>query len=339
MSTAGVLPGTIPAGFRVRPEGMSIASADGETELAWLQWRRGGIGASEAAAVCGLSPWSSPYTVWLDKTGQLPLWRPPSEAMRWGNRLEPVVADAFAEEHEAKVSYRGLRVELGTDPWIRATLDGLAEVDDGQGKELCVVELKTSNGRDGAWDDGVPLQYQVQVQHQLLVTGLQTAYVAVLLGGSEYRSYRLARDDAAIEALLATLHTFWFDHVLPGVAPAVDGTVATKTALREAFAASQPRTVLLPVEAEQLLLELGAAKAAIKEAEARETAAANQVMALLGEAEQGAIGERVVVTWKEQTSRRVDVERLRRERKEIAEEFTKESTARVLRLVRRRGDG
>ncbi len=332
MSTAGVLPGTIPAGFRVRPEGMSIASADGETELAWLQWRRGGIGASEAAAVCGLSPWSSPYTVWLDKTGQLPLWHPPTEAMRWGNRLEPAVADAFAEEHDTAVTNRGLWVEHREDPWLRATLDGLAMVDD----ELCVVELKTSNGRDGAWDEGVPLQYQVQVQHQLLVTGLQAAYIAVLLGGSEYRSYRIDRDESAIGALLTTLRRFWFDHVVPRVAPAVDGSPATGDALRTAFAKAQPRTVLLPPEAEGLLQELRDAKAAIKDAEARETAAQNGVMALLADADQGAIGDQVVVTWKEQTSRRIDVERLRKERQEIAEEFTKEQTTRVLRLVRRR---
>ena len=38
----------------------------------WLKAREGGIGASEVAAVVGLSKWDSPYSLFLRKTGQVP---------------------------------------------------------------------------------------------------------------------------------------------------------------------------------------------------------------------------------------------------------------------------
>ena len=36
----------------------------------WLDYRRSRRNASETAAVMGLSPWSTPYQLWLDKTGR-----------------------------------------------------------------------------------------------------------------------------------------------------------------------------------------------------------------------------------------------------------------------------
>lgn len=298
---------------------------------AWLEWRRAGIGASDAAAVVGLSRWGSAYSVWLDKTGRTPLDRPATAAMRWGLLLEDAVCKAFEEEHDTDVIWRGAWAQNVATSWLRATLDGICVLDG----EVCVVELKTSNGRDGAWDQGVPDYYQVQVQHQMAVTGAQRAFVAVLLGGSEYASYEIERDEEALAVLLPALEAFWRDHVAADRPPDVDGAIATGVALRQAFAKSEPKAVELPDQAEGLLRELASAKAAVKEAEARETAAQNRVMALLGDAELGTLGGYVVVTWKSQVSRRIDVARLRTELPEVADQYTQESRSRALRIVRR----
>ena len=64
---------------------------------AWLELRRHSIGGSDAAGIVGLSKWASPYSVWAEKTGQLPE-QPDNEAMRQGRDLEDYVARRWSEE-------------------------------------------------------------------------------------------------------------------------------------------------------------------------------------------------------------------------------------------------
>src|SRR6185437_1023395 len=63
----------------------------------WLAARQSGIGSSEAATACGINPYDTPLSLYLRKIGQ---GEPIEEtaAMRWGSRLEPVIADAYSEE-------------------------------------------------------------------------------------------------------------------------------------------------------------------------------------------------------------------------------------------------
>ena len=66
-------------------------STIGMSREKWLEARRSAIGGSDAAAIIGLNPYSSPYSVWADKTGRLPD-KPDNEAMRLGRDLEEYVS-------------------------------------------------------------------------------------------------------------------------------------------------------------------------------------------------------------------------------------------------------
>jgi len=313
-----------------------VGPPDGSTVAEWLDWRTKGIGASDAAAIAGLSRWGSPMSVWLSKTRRGGETRP-SPAMRWGNFLEEAVCRAFAEDRDAKVSRRGAWVETLDEahPYLRASLDGLAEVDG----ELGVLEAKTTNGRDGAWDNGVPDAYQVQVQHQLLVTGLDRAWVAVLTGGSEFTVYDVERDELAIAAILDAEDRFWRKYVMTDTPPPADGSVPTNEALKDLYARSIPASVELDQEAVAMVVQLNEAREAKREAEAREVAAANRLMALLGSADQGTLGGMPLITWKESHPKRLDIERLRAELPDVAAQYMKEGVSRTLRIVRRTLDG
>ena len=83
-----------------------------------------------------------------------------------------------------------------TKPWMLANLDREIVGQD----EVQVLECKTV-GINGAklWRDGVPEYVQVQVMHQLAVTGQQAADVAVLLGGQKLEIHRLERNEVMIE--------------------------------------------------------------------------------------------------------------------------------------------
>lgn len=187
----------------------------------WLKFRTEGIGASEAAAVVGLSPYKTPFQVWLEKTGRAPDV-PESEAMRWGHRLQQVVGDAFAEETKRVVAPAGefTIYEHPDSPMLLATLDFFQRK--GFGEEKGILEAKTAGyAKKDDWIDAAPLHYTVQVQYQLLVTGLNLGSIAVLIGGQKFLWADIPPDPEFQARLRYQVEKFWRDHVQADVAPPV----------------------------------------------------------------------------------------------------------------------
>jgi putative phage-type endonuclease len=177
----------------------------------WLQVRKGGIGSSDAAAAVGLNPYKSQLELWMEKTGQdeqLPKADPHDESspLYWGTLLEPIVAAHYTRRTGNKVRRVNAVLQHPTEPWMLANLDreviGTPEVQ--------ILECKTA-GINGArlWKDGVPEYVQLQVMHQLAVTGSRAADVAVLIGGQDLQVHRIERDEALIANLMALERQFW----------------------------------------------------------------------------------------------------------------------------------
>jgi putative phage-type endonuclease len=201
----------------------------------WLEVRKTGIGSSDAAAAVGLNPYQSMLELWLIKTGRdsgLPKVDPNDETspMYWGTLLEPIVAAHYTKRTGNRV--RKINAVLQhPDPdkhWMLANID--REV---IGKpDVQILECKTA-GEFGSklWRDGVPEYVQLQVQHQLCVTGKFTADVCVLICGQEIRIYRVNRDDALIARLIELERQFW-QYVETDTPPPADGSDSADTALR-----------------------------------------------------------------------------------------------------------
>lgn len=176
----------------------------------WLAWRRGGIGSSDAATIMGVSPWRTPYQTWKEKvygnTEQLD-----NSSMKRGRELEPVARSWF--EDRMKVSVFPQNKTHPNQDFIRASLDGL----DLEGKVL--VEIKCPNKDDHfvAINKKVPEKYIPQVQHQLLVTGLDGMYYCSF-DGQDGAIVEVARDNAYIAAMFEEEQKFW-DMVLKKEAP------------------------------------------------------------------------------------------------------------------------
>ena len=141
----------------------------------WLAVRKRGIGSSDAAAAVGLSPYKSQLELWMEKTGRdaaLPKADPHDEESPayWGNILEPIVAAHYTKRSGNRVR-RVNAVLQHPDPefsWMLANIDReVIGADDVQ-----ILECKTA-GINGArlWKEGVPEYVQLQVMHQLAVTG------------------------------------------------------------------------------------------------------------------------------------------------------------------------
>lgn len=217
---------------------------------AWIAARLTGIGASEAPAVMGLSKWSSPFSVWCQKTGKVPYDDEPSEYMRWGSILEAPVREEFVRRTNLSVEHLGpyAIVWHETIPWLFCSPDGLIG-DDG------LYEGKTANAfATHDWDESVPDYVLCQVQHQLAVTGRFYCYVCVLIGGSKLKYYCVNRDDLFIGEMLKVLDRFW-TLVESDVPPDVDGNSATSNAIRRLHPNDSGRTVILPEVADLILEE------------------------------------------------------------------------------------
>lgn len=279
------------------------------TREEWLAARRRGIGSSDAAAVCGLSPWQSPLAVYLDKIGELPD-EEPSEVMEWGTRLEPLVADVWSERTGKRVRRRNAILQHPQYPFM------LADVDRFVVGENAVLEVKTTSafGRE-AWVDGaVPDHYVIQVQHQMAVTGCEKAYLAVLIGGNHLECREVKRDDEVIQRLTDIEAEFW-RRVEERRPPDPDGSPADVAAIRRLYPESiEGKTVILPMDARDLLDARRAAKADLDAAEARLRAIDSKLQALVGDAEAAYLPgvSKPVVTWKTVISQRVDIEALKK---------------------------
>lgn len=200
----------------------------------WLEVRQGGIGSSDAAAAVGLNPYKSQLELWLEKTGRGARKEETSgmdDPCYWGTLLEPYVATAYQQKTGRKVRRVNAVLQHPTFNFMLANLDrevvGSSDVQ--------ILECKTA-GEFGSrlWKDGVPEYVQLQVQHQLAVTGKAAADVAVLLCGQKLEIHRIERDDDLIARLILLETKFW-ECVEQDIEPLVDGSESSARALRQLY--------------------------------------------------------------------------------------------------------
>ncbi|MFI1182590.1 YqaJ viral recombinase family protein [Streptomyces sp. NPDC020799] len=282
------------------PTGVVVAPSALDREQ-WLAVRRTGIGGSDVAAVLGMSRYASPYEVYLDKRGELPLDRPQhpdlAEAAFWGHAHEPTIARVFAER-------TGLGVVEGPGTlahverrWMLANVDRY--VLDERGHPSSLLEIKTRSAYQLAeWLHGVPDGPALQTHWYLAVTGYSHAHVAALLGGNRLIIHRVERDEQLVEHLVDLVGRFWRG-VLDGTPPTVDGSEATADLLGHlydvqagAVAVADPAEVLPLLERRRELHE----RAARTDDELREID--NRLKATAGEAEVVKVRGSVAYTWR-----------------------------------------
>jgi len=202
----------------------------------WLDVRKQGIGSSDAAAAVGLNPYKSQLELWMEKTGRdanLPKPDPNDDTspMYWGTLLEAFVAAHYTKKTDRRVRRVNAVLQHSQYPWMLANLD--REVISADGVQI--LECKTA-GMNGArlWRDGVPEYVQLQVIHQLAVTGKQAADVAVLVCGNDFRIHRIERDERMIARLVELEQQFW-QYVETDTPPPADGSDSAATALQALY--------------------------------------------------------------------------------------------------------
>ena len=172
------------------------------------------IGGSDAATIAGLNKYKSPYRLHMEKRGEMP--RDPDldfkAAIYLGRMLEPTVLALFEVASGIKVGFFDI-LESNGNNWIAAHPDAITYVDD----KLAIIEAKTASaylsdewaeqGADG--NETVPMQYAIQLHHNMMVAGAERGYMAVLIGGQDFRWYPFKADPDIQRNLFEMEERFW----------------------------------------------------------------------------------------------------------------------------------
>ncbi|MBE6993385.1 MAG: hypothetical protein E7423_01885 [Ruminococcaceae bacterium] len=276
----------------------------------WLEIRRGYIGGSEAGAVLGLDEYKSPLTLWAEKTGRVPPFAG-NLTTTVGSYLEELVAKLWCDETGKKVRRKNRVLVNDAYPFACADVDRLVV------GEKALLEIKTTNSlpvmkrvRGGDY----PEKWYCQMVHYLAVTGLERAYLAVLVNCRELLTFTLERDEGEIAALMQAEEEFWA-MVREDREPAPDGTSSSSETISTLFPGGETGTVDL-MGHESSLRRYAQIKGEIKALDQELTEIENRIKVDIGNCEGGQT-EGFKVLWKPQERRTLDAKRLAAEHPEL----------------------
>lgn len=179
----------------------------------WLRLRSCGIGASEVGTILGLSPFETPFSLFLKKTGQVPPEQE-NEAMLMGHLLEPVVATRWemaTGQKVIKASAADIIYVHPEYPYMRVTPDRIT-----RGRKK-IVECKTTVTNIDK--DNLPPHWVAQVIYQQYVTGIHDADLAWLVSGRGFDYATIPYDEEFAEFIAKKVTEFWNENVLGGKEP------------------------------------------------------------------------------------------------------------------------
>ncbi|MGC9386444.1 MAG: YqaJ viral recombinase family protein [Hydrogenovibrio sp.] len=292
-------------------------------ESLWLKYRNQGIGSSDAATACGLNPYKSQLELWMEKTGRIAPQQTDlkdDSPLVWGTILEPIVAEHYAKRTGRKVRRVNSILQHSEHPWMLANIDREVVGD----PEVQVLECKTAGVFSAKhWENGVPEYIQLQVQHQLAVTGQAAADVAVLIGGQKLEIFRVERNDDLIRQLIQLESAFWH-RVQTDTPPPVDASASAASALQKLYPNDNNDALDLTddSDANDAFEELVAVRAQLSDLTDQEALLKNQLQARIGDFSYAHFSSGKVSWRKSKPSILLDTKRIKAERPELFKEYT-----------------
>lgn len=298
---------------------------------AWLADRKNGIGSSDAAAACGLNRYKTELQLYMEKRGELEEEDLSGKRrVRMGNRLEQVVAEEYELETGRKLQRMRSVLQSKEFPFMRASLDRVVV------GERRIVELKTAGywaaKQDSDWGpdgtDLTPLQYAIQVAHQLIVTRYDAADLAVMIDNDDLRIYNFL-PNAQLMALVIEREAEFWRRVVEGDPPiprTLDDTLLK-------FPRAEEHPVFADKAIAEMVGDMSDLKRQMKEIQEQFDARKVKVQAFMGEGNVLLLNLDPIATWKNADRTTIDVKTLRADLPEIAEKYSRTSKSRTFKLV------
>lgn len=302
-----------------------LASTENMSKDDWLKYRNKGIGGSDVSVICGINKYKSTVELWMEKTNQIDA-KEAGEAAFWGNIMEPIIREEFTRRSKIEVSIVNAILQHSKYDFMLANLDGV--INDPIAGE-CIFEAKTASVyKQDAWeDDRVPEEYMLQIQHYMAVTGYNRTFIAVLIGGNQFKYKMIEKDDEIISMLIKIENDFW-QHVINRTPPPMDGSEASTKLLNKLYPNScDALKVALPEEAIDLITQYTISKEQEVEAGEKKDEATNKLKALLGDNECGVIDDKTI-TWKSVTSEKFDNKRFQIDNLDLYKNYLVKSSCR-----------
>lgn len=266
------------------------------TREEWLTARKQGIGASDAAALLGLSPWKSPLQLYCEKLDLLPPDDRETEAMEWGLLLEGPIGERYAAKTKRTVTRPAPFTIYAAEElsYVAATFDAFTA----EAGDPGVVEVKNVGWQKAEeWAEEPPIFYQIQLQWQLQVSGFAWGSLAALVGGQKFVYFDLARNDRFIALLLERAAAFWarIEKQEPPTPVAMDAGL-----MGLLYPTQDPGArVLLPPESAAWDAQRLRADAQIKEGKALKDEAEALLKGSIGAHEVGVLPDGTAYSWKQ----------------------------------------
>ncbi len=285
------------------------------------------IGGSDIAGILGISPWRTPLDVYLDKIQPRvePVDPKKQKIFTRGQRMEPYVIDLLAEETGLEIMRRGERYRDPEHNFIAAEID--AEAKSGENIEIKTVSPFKAKDWGEEQTDAIPVYYTAQAMHGLMVTGKDICIFGVLIGGDDFRVYRVERDNETIAAIREKELEFWAR--IQTLEPPEATTTGDILRLFEQDSGNSIEIDPKTLDAFNRLKEL---KAQSKELEGYIKEYEEKIKLFMQDAATLTIGGKPLATWKTQSTSRFDQTAFGAAHPDLLQQFKKTTESRVFRL-------
>lgn len=291
----------------------------------WLKFRANGLGSSDAGAILGVNEYKTPLDVYLEKTGQAPQ-KESTLRMQFGLDVEPIIAGMF-EQRTGLKTVNDFKIRTHPQyPFLIANLDRVIQ---GGERGTGILEIKTAGKAVQAkWESqDIPISqsYFIQIQHQMLVTGYQYGYFAILIFGysgvEDFHILEVQRDEKFIENILfPILFDFWNNHIIPRVPP------EPKTINDVQILYPSPvegKTLVATPEMVDKILRLKEVREALKPLEDEKKQIEDELKFEIADAEAIVLGSETLATYKKsKDSLKFDTKRFEAENPELAQKYS-----------------
>lgn len=270
----------------------SVAAQEEDPD-GWLRARTHGIGGSDIATIMDENPWSSPRKIWMSKLNMFQADKQPtqSEAARWGNLLEPVVANEWALRNSKQWIHIPVTLQSEEMPWMLANVDGFVLTNDRK-SITGILEIKTTTAyNEDAWKEGpLPYYYLCQTNWYCGICGLSEYDIVCLVGGQHLYGYHLLADPVFFMREKSAAQDFWENNVLKGIEPKLTGNDLQEQQEKE-FSDETPPAIYNDEDSERVVNSYIELRDKISALDKVKKALYAQLYTYMGTSTEGIIGE------------------------------------------------
>jgi len=267
---------------------MAIETIKIESHEQWLKDRSKDITSTEISALYGLSPYLSEFELYHNKKDNVIVRIQPNERMRWGTRLESAIAYGAAEDQgwdisKLNVYMRDTEARIGSsfDFKINSTANGAGIMEI---KNVDRLQYMKSWVDDGEGNIEAPEHIELQIQHQMEVSGYEWTALVALVGGNEQKIILRNRDREIGKDIRQRVAAFW-EQVKNNTAPSPDYSVDAEFIIKQLRAESEPDLVLESnEELDQLIEQYNYLSASVKSQNALKDSTKAQILERIGKA-------------------------------------------------------